>query len=50
MLPKLLETATLRFDSVAKVRLDERPIVVDREETEDCVKKKLLLTLDSRVE
>jgi hypothetical protein len=41
MLEKLLETTTLRFDSVAKVRLDERPMVVDNDETEDCVKKKL---------
>jgi len=41
MLAKLSEMATLRFEIVAKVRFDESPIVVDREETEDCVKKKL---------
>lgn len=35
---------------VAKVRLEVKPMVVDKEETEDCVIEKLLLTLESRVE
>lgn len=47
---KFCEMDTLRFDMVVKVRLEVRPIVVDKEETEDCVIEKLLLTLEKRVE
>ncbi len=35
---------------VAKVRLEVKPMVVDKEETEDCVIEKLLLTLEKRLE
>jgi len=47
---KFWEIDTLRFDIVAKVRLEDKPMVVDKEETEDCVIEKLLLTLESSVE
>jgi len=35
---------------VLKVILEVKPMVVDKEETEDCVIEKLLLTLEKRLE
>jgi hypothetical protein len=39
MLTKLSDTATLRLDMLVKEKLEFSPIVVDRDETADCVTK-----------
>ena len=50
MLPKFADTATLKLDVLITPKLDVNPIVVDREETEDCVTERILNVLDKSVE
>jgi hypothetical protein len=45
-----MEIATLRFEVVSAAKLDERPIVVDNEDTEDCVTESILKVFESSVE